>query len=289
MIILKNGHSFDFVCASGALAWYGEGWWWEYPLRYLGVIDPTQFTIITKTLTYYPRIGNLKMWCPWRCVRLIKGGVVNAVGLTNPGLEWWFQHIPEPVWQGKWKVIISIMPTTQREAQQMASMLNGAPIVGIELNLSCPNIEHNSDLAYMIYLVQSVKRETKHPIILKLGPADSYLKLCDLLWDTIDAVDLINTVPWHLIHARKPSPLAKYGLEGGVSGMPIRDTARRILEEVKALNLNIPIIAGGGIYSVEEALMRRSLGADAVSLGTIFMRNPWRARSIMWSCRRRIR
>ena len=89
MIKFKNGYEMEFGCASGALAWYGEGWWWEYPLRLLDVIQPHKLTIISKTLTFDPRIGNLKWWCPWRCVTLIPEGAVNSVGLTNPGYKRW--------------------------------------------------------------------------------------------------------------------------------------------------------------------------------------------------------
>ena len=79
MIELNNGHKMDFVVASGALGFDGRGWWFEQPWRWLGILRPQEFTIITKTLTRFRREGNLKMWHPWTCVRPVKGGWVNAV------------------------------------------------------------------------------------------------------------------------------------------------------------------------------------------------------------------
>lgn len=91
MINLSNGNEVDFLCASGSLGFCGDGWWWEQPLRWVGMLRPHEFTIITKTLTYRPCKGNLNMAKPWKCVQLIPGGVVNSVGLTNPGYKNWIR------------------------------------------------------------------------------------------------------------------------------------------------------------------------------------------------------
>src|SRR3989338_3182405 len=95
MITLSSGHSFQFMAASGALAFDGRGWPWEWPLRWLGFLDPTLFTIVTKTLTRRPRPGNLRWSHPWSVVKPIGPlGIVNAIGLTNKGIEWWLKEIP---------------------------------------------------------------------------------------------------------------------------------------------------------------------------------------------------
>ena len=60
MIRLSNGREFEYMAASGALAYDGRGWWWEWPLRWCGLLDPSLFTIVTKTLTRHPRRGNLR-------------------------------------------------------------------------------------------------------------------------------------------------------------------------------------------------------------------------------------
>ncbi|HEY4504003.1 MAG TPA: hypothetical protein VJJ28_02755 [Candidatus Paceibacterota bacterium] len=87
MITLANGHKFKYMVASGALAFDGKGWPWERPLVWLGLIKPELFTVVIKSLTRTSRVGNLRWWKPWTCVRLIPGGSVNKVGLTNPGIE----------------------------------------------------------------------------------------------------------------------------------------------------------------------------------------------------------
>ena len=93
MITLANGHKFKYMVASGALAFDGKGWPWERPLVWLGLIKPELFTVVIKSLTRNPRPGNLRWWKPWTCVRLIPGGSVNKVGLTNPGIEWWCKKV----------------------------------------------------------------------------------------------------------------------------------------------------------------------------------------------------
>jgi dihydroorotate dehydrogenase (NAD+) catalytic subunit len=282
---LKNGHKLDFLCASGALAWYGEGWWWERPLRKLGLIRSDELTIISKTLTYLPLKGNLRMWCPWRCVRLIKGGAVNSVGLTNPGYEWWLRKCSPKIEKTGWKVIVSIMPQNASEAVKMISDLNPCPIVGIELNVSCPNIkrEHQGNffLDHVKEIVYEILATTKHPLIVKLGYTDPYLEVCKELDGKVDAFDLINTVPWNKVFPDSPSPLAKYDLVGGVSGTPIRGYAREALTNALRLNLKTPIISGGGIDCLSESYLRFVLGAKAVSLGTVFLRAPWKVNGIV--------
>jgi len=285
MIVLKNGHALDFACASGALAWTGDGWWWEAPLRWLGYINPHELTIIAKTLTYSPRKGNLRMWCPWRCVRLVPGGAINAVCLTNPGYVWWIKHCCPRIVRKGYKGIASIMPNNGGEAVKMTRDLNACEIVGIEINASCPNVDHDRSIQHVIDIVSEVVRSTSLPVIVKLGYTDPYVDICNA-WDRrVDAFDLINTIPWKFLHPNEPSPLAKYGLEGGVSGLLIRDQARDAISKVKLAGVKTPLISGGGIDSVEEVFARRLMGAGAFTIGTLFLRKPWKPRKIIRQCR----
>ncbi len=285
MIKFKNGHNMDFACASGALAWYGEGWWWEHPLRWLGFIRPDELTVISKTLTFDARVGNLKWYCPWRCVRLIEDGAVNAVGLTNPGYDWWIKNCPSKIDKKGWKVIVSIMPAHEGEAETMVRALNPCPIVGYEINVSCPNVDHDSSIAHIKRIFQAVKANTDHPVILKLGYTDPYVDICRELDGKADAFDLINTVSWAKVYPDKPSPLAKYNLVGGVSGFPIREYSREALVKVRFSGVKTPIISGGGIDSAVEVYARMVSGARAVTLGTVFLRTPWKPYYIIRECR----
>ena len=86
MITLSNGHEIKYMVASGALGFDGKSYPHEWPLRWIGLIDPSLFTVVAKTVTYKPRKGNLRWYKPWGCIRLLPGGVVNAVELTIKGL-----------------------------------------------------------------------------------------------------------------------------------------------------------------------------------------------------------
>jgi dihydroorotate dehydrogenase len=163
MLKFSNGHEFEFCVASGALAYDGNGWWFEQPWRWLGILRPREFTIITKTLTYLPREGNLKWWCPWRCVRLIPNGVVNSVGITNPGIDWWIKTIYPKIQRSQYNVIVSIAPEDEKQAGRMVDALNAcSDIVGIELNVSCPNVDHDNGADYICMMAAKLK------LILKL-------------------------------------------------------------------------------------------------------------------------
>lgn len=88
MIKLSNGRKLEFLVSSGALGYDGKGWPWEWPLRWAGLLRPEEFTAVTKTLTLEPRKGNLRWYKPWDVLRpLGNGNWVNAIGLTNPGLD----------------------------------------------------------------------------------------------------------------------------------------------------------------------------------------------------------
>lgn len=93
MIRFSNGHAFEYMTASGALGFDGKGWPWEQPFRWTGLLKPSLFTSVIKTLTPGPIRGNLQWHNPTRCLRPIPHGVVNAVGLGNPGIDWWCKKI----------------------------------------------------------------------------------------------------------------------------------------------------------------------------------------------------
>ena len=272
MIVFENGEEIDFLAASGALGLDGSGWWWENPLRWLRILRPEEFTIITKTLTYRPYKGNLNMWKPWQICRFVPGGSVNSVGLTNPGIFWWMEFCYPEMVRKNLKFIPSVWPNSPKEAKEMAKLLDKLPgITAIELNISCPNMEAKSEHSKII---GHLRDNTSHPIIMKLGWSHPIEEICEKWGGDIQAFDVINAVPWHVVYSKKPSPLAKYNLIGGVSGSPIKAYSRVALK--RAMNsTDTPIISGGGIDSYDEACHRFNEGADAVSIGVLFLRSPW--------------
>ncbi len=275
MIRFNNGYEFDYGCASGAMGFYGDGWWFEKPSFLMGSLRPREFTIIIKTLTYCPRKGNYRWWAPWRCVRLLKdGGVVNAVGLSNPGYEWWMNEPYQHVLKQGYNAIVSIMPRNVHEAAQMILDLNHLKIVGVQLNVSCPNVEQDHNVDFICKITEAALKYSEHPVTVKLSYQDDYLTICKALDGKVAAFELINTVPFNIMFPGQRSPLEKYKLVGGVSGKPIKHLAVEALTKVKSAGVKTPIISGGGIENINDVIEREALGADAIVFGSIFMRRP---------------
>jgi dihydroorotate dehydrogenase len=207
---------------------------------------------------------------------------VNAVGLTNPGFAWWVKECYPKIVKYGYDVIVSIMPETLFEVEAMAVGIgNLCPAVkGIEINVSCPNIQHTSNLERVCAITKAVRSRCSLPLILKLGYTDPCVPICQELEGLIEAVDVINTVPWNHVYTQE-SPLAKYGLSGGVSGLPIVHFARGVLSDLVKARVRVPIISGGGIYSLGEVLVREGMGANAFSLGTLFLKNPFMPNKIV--------
>jgi hypothetical protein len=215
------------------LGFDGRGWWWEYPLRWVGLLNPHDFTIVVKTLTLRPRVGNLRWYAPWRCVRLIRGGTVNAVGLTNPGIDWWLRACYPRMQRMGLQTIVSVYPESVEEAQAFAQKLRGLQIAGVELNASCPNVAHcEADTVQHVQAIAEALRAAGHPLIVKVGYDQPYVAIAQAVEGIADAVHAINAVPWRLVFGERPSPLARLG-GGGVSGEPIRPFVREAVQQLR--------------------------------------------------------
>lgn len=278
MITLSNGHKLNYVVASGALAFDGKGWPWERPLVWLGLIQPELFTVVIKTLTRDPRPGNLRMWKPWECIRLIPGGAVNKIGLTNPGVDWWCEKIG-PNLDRKIPIMGSIFGD-QLELMTMTRRLNRFNLVGIEVNPSCPNTGHAAQSTQQVIDdVKAAKSVSRHPIIVKVGANQDYLSIAQGLADVAEAISL-NSVPWNMVFPKQDkSPLWKLekrvsGGMGGVSGKPAQELNWEAVEALARLGA-LPVI-GPGIMEFEDMNRVRKLGAQAVSFGAIHLRTPWK-------------
>ncbi len=272
MIAFSNGERVEFLTGSGALGFDGRGWWWEQPLRWVGLLNPREFAIVVKTLTLRPRRGNLRWYAPWRCVRLIPGGTVNAVGLTNPGIEWWLHACYPRMQRMGLQTIVSVHAETVAEAQQMAQQLTSLRLTAIELNASCPNVPHDSAVAHVVAVARAL-REAGHPLIVKVGYDQPYVELAQALEGIAEAIHAINAVPWGVVFPERRSPLTHLG-GGAVSGEPIRPFVREAVARLSHAT-RLPIIAGGGIYTLSDLEELWALGARAFSIGTLFLRAPW--------------
>jgi dihydroorotate dehydrogenase len=296
MIRLSNGHSFQYVIASGALGFDGRGWFWEKPLVWLGLIQLKLFTIILRTLTRHPRpypISNfswIRPWTwlpfsPWSCVRLILGGAVNKIGLWNPGIDYWCEKIAPKMDFEKYAFIASIFGT-EEELEYMAEKLNAYDLKGVEVNPSCPNIAGHTmdDTETVIKCGKAVKRKTRHSVIMKLSCDQDCPAIARGLTGVTEAISL-NSVPWKTAFPNgEQTPLWRLenkvgGGGGGVSGKPAQKYNWAAVEALANQGL-IPVI-GPSVMEFEDLVRVRELGAKAVSFGAIhlpshpFWLKPW--------------
>jgi len=295
MIFLSNGHSFEYMVASGALGFDGHGWFWEKPLVRLGFIKPELFTIVIRTLTKEPRLypkSNLSWirpwtwlpWSPWSCTRLIPGGSVNKVGLWNPGIDWWRQKIGPKLDFQKFSLVGSIFGD-ERELIEMAKMLNPFDLCGIEVNPSCPNTGHAMQATNaVINDIKAVKSVSRHPIIVKVSVDQDYLGIASGLAGVAEAISL-NSVPWKTVFpSGERTPLWRLekkvgGGGGGVSGKQAKKHNWAAVQALAQQGL-VPVI-GPSVMEFEDLAHVRALGARAVSFGAIhlpshpFWLKPW--------------
>lgn len=271
MIKLSNGHELEFVASSGALGLYGKGYWWEYPLKLLNLFDISLFTPITKTLTYKPEKGNCK-YNYFICVKLVKNGVLNAMGLPNPGIYKWINE------SKNFNGIVSIYPRDEYELREIINQLNKIDIIGIEINISCPNIIDNDIYEFdfegykIERLLRIVKQNTDLPIILKLSVTNRIENLFPKIEKYIDAIS-INSVPWKFAYPYTDSPFESLG-GGGLSGKIIQNYTWGFIEEL-IKKTNVPII-GCSIWDYDDIDKLYDIGCKAIGFGSIFLRYPWR-------------
>lgn len=281
MITLSNGRKLTYVVASGSLAFSGLGWFWERPLVWLGLIKPELFTVFIKSLTLHPRKGNLSWWHPWTCVRLLFGdGVVNKVGLSNKGIDWWCKKVGPRLNFKKYKIAGSIFGNEQ-ELVDMAIKLNAFDLVALEVNVSCPNSGHAMDKTQQVIdSVKAVKRVSRHPIIVKVSVDQDYIAIARRLVGVAEAISL-NSVPWTTVYPNgERSPLYKLerkvgGGGGGVSGRPAQKHNWKAVQELAA-DGSLPVIVPS-IMDYEDMAHVRKWGA-AVSFGAIHLPTkgkPW--------------
>lgn len=274
MITLSNGFTFEYVTASGALGYNGKGWLWEWPLRWIGMIDPSLFLNVMKTLTLPPRKGNLRWWRPWSCVKPMRNGAVNAVGLTNPGPDWWAEKIGPKVDSKKIPLVGSIYGEQIAGLRIMARIMNDFDLVALELNASCTNTsgELLSNAGLVIDSAEAVKSESRFPVLVKLGVTHEPSTIVPRLTGVAEALD-INSVPWRIAFPNRKSPLEKYG-GGGVSGKIAQPFTWAFAQELQKMT-DIPVIAPS-VWNFEDIAVLRQKGFKAFSFGSVFLCHPWR-------------
>lgn len=280
MIELPNGNKLEYVAASGTLGFDGKGWPLDKLLKAIGLLDLSQLTVVMKTVTMKSTAGNFRWYKPWNLIRFIEDGIINTVGLTNPGIEWWYHKIGPKVNNSKVPLIGSIFSDNINEIKKMATMLNDSNLVGIELNEACPNIcgDHLQNADKVVADCKALYEESCHPIILKLSVIHPIEKIIPQIEGIVEAIS-INSVPWLTVFPNRKSPLAHFE-NGGVSGKAAQsftwDMVKRIIEIT-----DIPVI-GPSVWEFSDIGKLENMGAKAISLGSVFF-HPLRLRRILKS------
>ncbi len=256
-ITLKN----PIMPASGTFG-YGEEYAPYLDLNSLGAI-------VTKGLSLRPKAGNNT---PRVCETI--GGMLNAIGLQNVGLEQFiYQKLPF-LEQFDTPVIVNFFGNTQDEYGEVAARLDELPAVaGLEMNISCPNVKHGgivfgTDPRAAFDAVSAVRKKTSKPLIVKLTPNVTDIQVTARAVEEAgaDAVSLINTLTGMAVDVKTRRPRLANTI-GGLSGPAIRPIAVRLVHQVVQA-VKIPVIGIGGISRAMDALEFLIVGAKAVQVGT---------------------
>lgn len=255
-----------FIAASGT---FGFGY------EFLNYMDISSIGgIALSGLTLNPKLGN-----PPPRIAETPSGILNSVGLQNPGLDFFLEHdLPKAMKLGT-NIIANINGDTEEDFFNLALKLNDTPIHMLELNLSCPNVKEGGmsfgiDSKRVYSLTKSIKKCINKPLIVKLTPNVTDITTIALAAEEggADALSLVNTFLGMAIDAKTRRPLLG-NITGGLSGPAIKPLALRMVWQVSR-KVEIPIIGMGGILSGEDVVEFLLAGASAVSVGTANLITP---------------
>lgn len=230
--------------------------------------------VTTKGVANIPWPGN-----PTPRVAEVYGGMMNAVGLQNPGIDLFCERDIPFLRQYDTKIIVNVCGKSMEDYCEVVERLGGEDVDMLEINISCPNVKEggiafgqNPKAAEEI--TKAVKKYAKQPVIMKLSP--NVTDITDMAKAVeaggADAVSLINTLTGMKIDIHRRA-FALANKTGGVSGPAIKPIAVRMVYQV-ANAIKLPIIGMGGIASADDAIEFLLAGASAVSVGTANFVNP---------------
>ncbi len=252
-----------------------------FGLEFQDFLDLEKVGAVTvKGTTLEPRAGNKGQ----RAVET-PSGMLNCVGLENPGSDYFIEHTLPALQKIDVPVIVNIAGSTPEEYGELAKKLDIEGVHAIEINISCPNVKHGG-IAFgtcpesAAEVVRAVKANTGKMVITKLSPNVTDIVEMALAAQEAgtDALSLINTLIGMKIDIDRRKPVLG-NVMGGLSGPAVRPVAVRMVYQV-AQKVNVPIIGMGGIMNAEDAIEFFLAGASAVAVGTANFCDPRLAETI---------
>ena len=271
------GHKIDnpIIPASGTFG-FGQEYREMYDLNILGAIS-------IKGTTREARFGN-----PTPRIAECKAGMLNAVGLQNPGVEAVVGHeLPELAKIYRKPIIANVCGFSLEEYVEVARRICEADNVGwIELNVSCPNVKHGgmsfgTDAGCAAEVTSAVKAVCSKPVIVKLSPnVTDIVAIAQACQEAgADGLCLINTLLGMRLDIQKRRPILA-NITGGFSGDAVFPVALRMVYQVAKV-CRIPIVGCGGISTARDVVEMMMAGASAVEVGTANLINPYACRDII--------
>ena len=244
-------------------------------MEYADFVDLNRLgAVVTKGVANVPWQGN-----PTPRIAETYGGMINAIGLQNPGIELFIKRDIPFLKQYDTKIIVNVCGKSKEDYVEVVERLAGEPVDLLEINISCPNVKEGgiafgqrADAAFEI--TKAVKAVAKQPVIMKLSPNVTDIAEMARAVEAggADVISLINTLTGMKIDINRRTFVVA-NKTGGLSGPAIKPVAVRMVYEV-ANAVSVPVIGMGGIASAEDALEFIMAGATAVSVGTANFHNP---------------
>ena len=259
---LKN----PVMTASGT---FGSG------MEYSEFVDLNKLgAVVTKGVANMPWPGN-----PTPRIAEVYGGMINAIGLQNPGIDVFVNRDIPFLKQYDTKIIVNVCGKSEKDYIEVVERLADEPVDMLEINISCPNVKEGGiafgqNAANIEHITKAIKKVAKQPVIMKLSPNVTDITEMARAAEAggADVLSLINTITGMKIDINRQT-FAVANKTGGLSGPAVKPVAVRMVYQV-ANAVKIPIIGMGGISSAEDALEFILAGATAVSVGTANFHNP---------------
>ena len=244
-------------------------------MEYAEYVDLNKLgAVTTKGVANVPWPGN-----PTPRIAETYGGMINAIGLQNPGLDTFISRDIPFLKQYDTKIIVNVCGKTEEDYVDAVEKLSEQPVDMLEINISCPNVKEGGiafgqNPASAERITAAVKKVAKHPVIMKLSPNVTDITEMAKAVEAggADAVSLINTITGMKIDINRRT-FAVANKTGGMSGPAVKPVAVRMVYQV-ANAVRLPIIGMGGIATAEDALEFIMAGASAAAVGTANFHNP---------------